>query len=47
MADLVPMESITGKILLLRGMKVMLDRDLADLYGCGDKTHQATSAQEY
>jgi phage regulator Rha-like protein len=32
MADLVPMESITGKILLLRGMKVMLDRDLAKLY---------------
>ena len=26
MADLVAMESITGKILLLRGMKVMLDR---------------------
>lgn len=32
MTDLVPMESITGKILLLRGMKVMLDRDLAELY---------------
>jgi hypothetical protein len=25
MTDLVPMESITGKILILRGMKVMLD----------------------
>jgi len=32
MADLVPMESIIGKILLLRGMKVMLDRDLAERY---------------
>lgn len=37
MADLVPMESITGKILLLRGMKVMLDRDLAELYGVETK----------
>ncbi len=37
MADLVPMESITGKILLLRGMKVMLDRDLAQLYGVPTK----------
>jgi hypothetical protein len=27
-----PMERITGKILMLRGMKVMLDRDLAELY---------------
>lgn len=32
MTDLVPMESITGKILLLRGMKIMLYRDLAELY---------------
>jgi hypothetical protein len=37
MADLVPMESITGKILLLRGMKVMLDRYLAQLYGVPTK----------
>jgi phage regulator Rha-like protein len=37
MTDLVPMESITGKILLLRGMKVMLDRDLAELYGVPTK----------
>ena len=28
-----PMERITGKIFMLRGMKVMLDRDLAELYG--------------
>ncbi|GAB6058976.1 ORF6N domain-containing protein [Desulfonatronum parangueonense] len=32
MADLVPMETITRKILLLRGMKIILDRDLAELY---------------
>jgi len=32
-ADLIPVEAIAGKILLLRGQKVMLDRDLAGLYG--------------
>lgn len=26
MSDLLPIESITGKIIILRGMKVMLDR---------------------
>ena len=29
----VPMEAIEGKILLIRGQKVMLDRELAMLYG--------------
>ncbi|GAB6060960.1 ORF6N domain-containing protein [Desulfonatronum parangueonense] len=37
MTDLVPLESIAGKILLLRGTKVMLDRDLAELYGVETK----------
>ena len=32
-ADIVPLERIDGLILLVRGMKVMLDRDLAALYG--------------
>ena len=32
-SSLVPQERIEGKILLLRGKKVMLDRDLAELYG--------------
>jgi phage regulator Rha-like protein len=32
MSDLVPQEIIESKILLLRGKKVMLDRDLAVLY---------------
>ena len=32
MKALVPTERITSKIYLIRGMKVMLDRDLADLY---------------
>jgi len=28
----IPIEKISGKIYLIRGQKVMLDRDLADLY---------------
>lgn len=31
--DLIPQETIASKILLLRGKKVMLDRNLAGLYG--------------
>jgi len=33
MTELVPVELIESKIYLLRGIKVMLDRDLAELYG--------------
>jgi len=33
MADLMPVEIIANKILLIHGQKVMLDRDLAELYG--------------
>ena len=32
MKTLVPIERITSKIYLIRGLKVMLDRDLAELY---------------
>ncbi len=32
MKSLVPIERIEGKIYIIRGKKVMLDRDLADLY---------------
>jgi len=32
-ASVVPQEVIEGKILFIRGKKVMVDRDLADLYG--------------
>ena len=32
-ASLVPVEIIQSKIYLIRGQKVMLDRDLAELYG--------------
>lgn len=33
MKALIPVERIENKILLLRGQKVMIDRDLAELYG--------------
>jgi hypothetical protein len=32
MSDIVPIERIESKILLIRGKKVLLDRDLAKLY---------------
>ena len=35
---LIPAETIEGKILLIRGQKVMLDRDLARLYGVPTKS---------
>lgn len=37
MDDLIPLERIAGHIHLLRGLKVMLDRDLAALYGVETK----------
>ena len=33
MKDIIPAENITSKIFMIRGYKVMIDRDLADLYG--------------
>lgn len=33
MEDLIPVEMIERKIYLIRGHKVMLDRDLSELYG--------------
>lgn len=33
MSDIIPLETIERRILLIRGQKVMLDRDLAQLYG--------------
>ena len=33
MTTLVPIELLASKIYLIRGIKVMLDRDLAELYG--------------
>ena len=37
MTNIVPTESVTEKIYLIRGVKVMLDKDLADLYGVKNK----------
>src|SRR3989339_1065530 len=38
MSELISQEIIETKILMLRGQKVILDRDLAALYGVGTKT---------
>ncbi|MFA6430801.1 MAG: ORF6N domain-containing protein, partial [Candidatus Margulisiibacteriota bacterium] len=32
MANIIPIERVEGKIYLIRGQKVMIDRDLAELY---------------
>ena len=37
MANIMPLEKIENKILLIRDQKVMLDRDLAELYGVETK----------
>ena len=37
MKDIVSIESITNRIYFIRGHKVMLDRDLAELYGVETK----------
>jgi len=38
MTELIPIERISEKILIIRGTKVMLDRDLAALYGVEVRT---------
>ena len=37
MTNLIPVENIREKIFMIRGFKVMLDRDLAKLYGVETK----------
>ena len=37
MKKIVPIESIVSKIIFLRGEKILLDRDLAELYGVPTK----------
>ena len=37
MSGLIPIERIESKIIIIRGQKVLLDRDLADLYGVSTK----------
>lgn len=38
MSDLLPHQAITSRIYLIRNLKVMLDRDLAELYGVETRT---------
>jgi len=38
MPDIVPMERISSKIYVIRNIRVMLDRDLAELYGVETRT---------
>ncbi|MEE8422952.1 MAG: ORF6N domain-containing protein [Thermodesulfobacteriota bacterium] len=42
MEELVPIETIQTKIILIRGDKVLLDRDLAELYGVETKRLKQT-----
>lgn len=37
MKDLIPHETVAQRIFLIRGQKVMIDRDLAELYGVKNK----------
>ena len=37
MTNLIPTENIPSKIFMIRGFKVMIDRDLAELYGVETK----------
>ena len=37
MTDIIPLETIERRILLIRGHKVMIDADLADIYGVTTK----------
>ena len=47
MSNIVTMETIASKINLIRGMKVMLDADLAELYGVTTKAlNQAVTRNE-
>ncbi|OGC12321.1 hypothetical protein A3K48_07710 [candidate division WOR-1 bacterium RIFOXYA12_FULL_52_29] len=45
--ELIPLEAIQNKIYMIRGQKVMLDRDLAELYGIPTGTlNQAVSRNQ-
>ncbi len=43
----IPDEIITNKIFLIRGQKVMLDRDLAELYGVKTGNLNKSGRQEH
>jgi len=42
---LIPVEVITGKIFILRGHRVMLDRDLAEIYGAANQAVKRNQAR--
>ena len=44
MKEIVPIEQIAAKIYLIRNQKVMLDRDLAELYGVETKALKQAAA---
>ena len=47
MTSIVPVESIVSKIVFFRGEKVLIDRDLAELYGVSTKAlNQAVKRNE-
>lgn len=47
MKEIIPVESIVSKIVFLRGGKVLLDRDLAELYEVSTKAlNQAVKRNE-
>jgi hypothetical protein len=47
MNDLIPVERIEGRIYVMRGQRVMIDRDLAELYGVSTKVlNQAVRRNE-
>ena len=47
MTELVPIELIASKIYLIRGIKVMLDRDLAELYGVATRKLEKIESGTY
>ena len=42
MSEIVSIENISGLICIIRGKKVMLDQDLATLYGGGNQETKRT-----
>lgn len=47
MSEIVPVQSIVNKIYHFRGVNVMLDRDLAELYGVETKRLKEQVKKKY
>jgi len=43
----IPHETIESKIFLIRGKKVIMDKDLAVLYGVSTKTTKSSCEEKY